>query len=149
STVRSPEDDVSASLVGEHNGSNVAPYIQVEKKLFDDKLNITVGARYEYFNITSLTYDTVINSDLNRPLFRVGANYRIAEATYLRGSYGEGFRFPTMAELFVNSNIGGIGLYPNPRLQSESGWYGELAVKQGFKFGDWSGFIDAAFFINQ
>jgi outer membrane receptor protein involved in Fe transport len=149
STARSPEDDVSASLVGEHNGSNVAPYIQVEKKLFDDKLNITVGARYEYFNITSLTYDTVINSDLNRPLFRIGANYRIAEATYLRGSYGEGFRFPTMAELFINSNIGGIGLYPNPRLQSESGWYGELAVKQGFKFGDWSGFLDAAFFINQ
>lgn len=149
STVRSPEDDVSASLVGEHNGSNVAPYIQLEKKFFDERLNLTFGARYEYFNITSLTYDTVLNSDLNRPLFRIGANYRVAEATFIRGSYGEGFRFPTMAELFVNSNIGGIGLFPNPGLQSETGWYGELGIKQGISLGNWSAFVDAAFFINQ
>jgi outer membrane receptor protein involved in Fe transport len=149
STTRSPEDDVSASLVGEHNGANVAPYIQVEKKLFDDRLNLTLGSRYEYFKIRSLTYDTILKSDLTRPLFRIGANYRAAEATFIRASYGEGFRFPTMAELFINSNIGGIGLFPNPGLQSESGWYGELGIKQGLKFGDWSAYVDAALFINQ
>lgn len=149
STVRSPEDDVSQSLIGEHNGSNVAPYIQVEKKLFDDRLNLTVGSRYEYFKINSFTYNTILKSDLNRPLFRVGTNYRAAGATFIRASYGEGFRFPTMAELFVNSNIGGIGLYPNPALQSESGWYGELGIKQGFKVGEWSAYADVALFINQ
>lgn len=149
STVRSPVDDVSQSLIGEHNGLNIAPYLQLEKKLFDDRLNLTLGTRYEYFKINSLTFDTVFKSDLNRPLFRVGANYRAAEATFIRGSYGEGFRFPTMAELFVNSNIGGIGLYPNPGLQSERGWYGELGVKQGIRLGEWSAYADVALFINQ
>lgn len=149
STVRSPEDDVSQSLIGEHNGTNVAPYLQVEKKLFDDRLNLTLGTRYEYFKINSFTYDTIFKSDLNRPLFRIGANYRAAEATFIRASYGEGFRFPTMAELFVNSNIGGIGLYPNPALQSEKGWYGELGVKQGIRLGEWSAYADVALFINQ
>jgi len=149
STVRSPLDDPDASLTGEHNGTNVAPYIQVEKKLFDQRLNLTAGARYEYFFINSLSTDTTLSSDLNRPLFRVGANFKAAEATFIRGSWGEGYRFPSMAELFVNSNIGGIGLYPNSNLKPESGWYTEIGIKQGLKFGDWGAYLDLALFANR
>lgn len=148
STVRSPENS-GESLVGEHNGTNLAPYIQVEKKLFDKRLNLTAGARYEYFSIKSLTYNLTKKSDLVRPLFRVGANFKAAEATFIRASWGEGYRFPSMAELFVNSNIGGIGLFPNPNLTPETGWYGELGIKQGVKFGDWGAYIDGAVFINR
>ena len=149
STVRSPTGVAESSLTGEHNGLNVAPYIQVEKKLFDNRLNLTGGARYEYFHINSLSTDTTLSSDLNRPLFRAGANYKAAEATFIRASWGEGYRFPSMAELFVNSNIGGIGLYPNPKLKPETGWYAELGVKQGLKFGNWGAYVDAAFFVNR
>lgn len=149
STVRSPEGRGGESLVGEHNGLNVAPYIQVEKKLFANRLNLTAGARYEYFYYNSLTYNTVRKSDLKRPLFRVGANVKAADATFVRASWGEGYRFPSMAELFINSNIGGIGLYPNPKLKAESGWYAEVGVKQGFKIGNWGAYLDAAFFANR
>ncbi|MCB0537744.1 MAG: TonB-dependent receptor [Chitinophagales bacterium] len=157
STVRSPEGRGGASLVGEHNGTNIAPYVQLEKKLFANKLNLTFGSRYEFFYIKSLTFnekkksagDNSKEDNLNRPLFRVGANYSPAKATFIRASWGEGFRYPSMAELYINSNIGGIGLYPNPKLRPEKGWYAELGVKQGFKIGDWGAYVDVAGFVNK
>jgi outer membrane receptor protein involved in Fe transport len=91
-----------------------------------------------------------VNSASVRPLLRVGMNYKAAEATFIRGSFGEGYRFPTMAELFVSTAIGPVGIYPNKSLRPEYGWYAELGVKQGFKIGkNIMGFADVATYINQ
>lgn len=145
--VVNPEDPDIASLSGQNRRYNVAPFVQLEKKLFDQRLNVTMGMRYEYFRMRSITKDVTFSSTLNRPLFRFGANFQAAEYTYLRGSWGEGYRFPSIAESFVNLNLGGIGIFPNPRLEEENGWYAEVGVKQGFPIGpNWKGFTDLTFF---
>jgi len=74
-------------------------------------------------------------------------NYQIAEATYLRTSWGQGFRFPSMAEMFISTNYSGIEIFPNPELKPESGWSSEIAIKQALKMDNWMGYFDAAAFI--
>ena len=81
-----------------------------------------------------------------KPVFRAGLNYQIAQATYLRTSWGQGFRFPSMAEMFISTNYSGLQIFPNPELKAESGWSSEIAIKQGLKTGNWMGYFDAAAF---
>ncbi len=157
STIRSSSGNAAETLTGEFNSFNIAPYFQLEKKFFAERLNVTFGARYEYFNLKSIHFDTdglqktSLDNDnrLDRPLFRAGANYRAAKASFIRASFGEGYRFPSVAESFVNLNLGGIQVFPNPNLKSEYGWYAELGFKQGFKVKNWQGFGDIAFFISR
>ncbi len=139
--VRPPGGSDGTSLIGKHNGSNFAAYAQVEKKFFD-KLTLGFGVRYEYFRIDTFKSDAL-------PVFRFGVNYQAAAATFIRASIGQGYRFPTMAEKFVRTNVGGIGIYPNPNLQPEKGWSAEIGIKQGLKLGKWLGYVDVAGFINQ
>jgi len=143
STVNSPTGKPSESLIGKHFGYNLAGYIQADIKLFS-RLSLAFGSRYEYFRIDSFTSNY-------RPVFRGGLNIQAAKATYIRASFGEGYRFPTMAEKFVRTNIGAIGVYPNPKLQPESGYSAEIGIKQGYKFGHdkWMGFVDIAGFYNR
>jgi iron complex outermembrane receptor protein len=42
---------------------------------------------------------------------------------------------------------GGIYVYQNPELKPEEGWSSEIAIKQGFQFGEWQGYVDVAAFI--
>ncbi len=130
-----------------HNANNASIYAQVDGKFFN-RLNVTLGARWEYFNIDGK------NSlkDLTYPLFRLGLNYQAAEATYIRGSFGQGFRYPSIAELFVTTKLGAIEIFPNSNLKPEKGYSAEIGVKQGFKFGKKSttaGYVDVAGFWNQ
>lgn len=143
SDVRPPGGaDPSESLVGAHTGNNYAVYAQVETKLFR-KLSLGAGVRYEYFRIDEFKSDAL-------PVFRFGLNYQAAEATFIRASIGQGYRFPTIAEKFVSTTVGGaIGIYPNPGLEPEKGWSTEIGIKQGVKLGKWLGYIDLAGFINQ
>jgi outer membrane receptor protein involved in Fe transport len=79
-------------------------------------------------------------------VFRAGLNYQIAEETYIRGSFGQGFRFPTIAEKFIRTGLGQLQVYPNEDIKSESSTSLELAVKQGVKVGDFMGYLDIAIF---
>jgi outer membrane receptor protein involved in Fe transport len=140
--VRTPGND-TASLFGSKNGYSAAIYAQLEKKFFKT-LNVTFGMRWEYFQIEK---DNSLK-DLPYPVFRLGLNYQAAEATYIRASFGQGLRYPTIAEKYIRTSVGAIGIYPNPKLKSETGYSGEVGIKQGFKFGNWMGYVDGAAFIN-
>ena len=59
---------------------------------------------------------TWINLAGKRPLLKLGFNYQLHTATFLRMSIGEGYRFPTMGELFVKTQIGPLAIYPNKKL---------------------------------
>ena len=129
---------------------NHALYTQFDKKI--GKLNISSGGRYEYFSLNSETKhiingDSINNFSVGRPVFRAGINYEISPSTFLRSSWGQGYRFPSMAELFVTTNASGIEIYANPELKPERGWSSEIALKQKLKISKWSGFIDIAAFI--
>ena len=135
---------------GNNSRKNHAIYTQIDKKW--NKVNLSFGGRYEHFTIQSdekyfMNGDSINSFVKAKPVFRAGLNYQIAEATYLRTSWGQGFRFPSMAEMFISTNYSGIEIFPNPELKAESGWSSEIAFKQGLKIRNWMGYFDAAAFI--
>ncbi|PHI18936.1 hypothetical protein CEQ90_15535 [Lewinellaceae bacterium SD302] len=143
---------VQAELYGDttYTSRNYAGYLQVEKK-FWDKLNVSFGARYEYNQLNSpeiVSGDTIPDGITreSKPVFRVGMNYRLAPYTFLRASWGQGYRYPTIAEKFIRTDFGGVLVSPNPQLESETGWTAELGIKQGFKVAGLSGFADFSIF---
>lgn len=117
---------------------NISAYTQIEKKVMDI-LNISIGGRLEYFELN----DTVTAM---KPIFRAGASLKLYEETYLRGSYGQGFRFPTITERFIKTGVGNFGVFPNPDIKPESSWNGEVGIKQGIKLGKVYGYLDIAGF---
>jgi iron complex outermembrane receptor protein len=123
---------------GENTATNAAAYLQLDKKLLRDKLMLSAGVRYENF--------TVNEDAQSAPVFRAGANYQLFEATYLRASYGEGFRFPTIGERYISTSVGKLNIYPNADLEPERSWNIEGGIKQGFKLGRFVGFVDAVVF---
>lgn len=130
-----------------HEAYNASVYAQVDGKFFN-RLNVTLGARWEYFNVDGQ------NSlkELTYPLFRIGLNYQAHEATYVRASFGQGFRYPSIAELFVTTKVGALEILPNRNLKPEKGYSAEIGLKQGFKFGKsavTTGYFDVAGFWNQ
>ena len=135
---------------GNNTKKNNSIYTQIDKKF--GRVNLSFGARFESFTVGSekeyiINGDTLTKFSANKPVFRTGLNYQIAEATYLRTSWGQGFRFPSMAELFIRTNYSGLEIYPNAELKPESGWSAEIGLKQGVKVGKWIGFVDAAAFL--
>ncbi len=117
---------------------NWSAYTQLDKKMWK-VLNISLGFRGEYFRING-------TEDVIQPIFRSGLNLKLAKATFLRYSYGQGYRYPTIAEKFIFANSGGITVYPNPQIQPETSWNTEVGLKQGFKIGNFYGYVDAAAF---
>ena len=137
---------------GKNYKTNHSLYTQLDKKW--NRLNISLGARYEGFRLHSedkyfINGDSINDLKAGKPVFRTGINYQAAEATYVRASWGQGYRFPSMAELFISTNQSGLEIYPNPDLKPESGWSSEIGIKQGVKTGKWMGYIDVATFIQQ
>ena len=135
---------------GKNSRSNHSLYSQIDKKF--GKLNISAGARYEYFSLDSengheIDGDTIYHFAEAKPVFRGGFNYQIADGTFIRSSWGQGYRFPSMAELFVTTNVSDIEIFPNPTLKSEKGWSSELGIKQAFKIGGFKSFFDIAAFV--
>jgi len=123
---------------GVNTAQNTAAYLQVDKKLFQEKLAISAGVRYEQF--------TVNDDEAGQPVFRAGATYKVMRATYVRASYGQGFRYPTIGERFISTSVGELRIFPNADLRPEQSWNMEGGIKQGFKIGGFSGYLDAVVF---
>ncbi len=127
-----------------HSGSdfnhlfNLSGYAQFENNFFGI-LNLSIGARIEYYDLNSHQTDL-------KPIFRAGMNLRILKETYLRMSYGQGYRYPTIAERFIHTTVGSFGFFANPDLKPESSWNAEVGLKQGFKFLKYFGYLDIAVF---
>lgn len=128
----------SGSLYGNHYSANVAGFAQVDKKW--DRLSVSVGLRGEYFKVDSIATKNI------EPVARAGVNYRLMEATFVRASFGQGFRFPAVAEKFIRTSASGLEIYPNDSLQPERGWSAEVGIKQGLRVGKWQGYFDLAGF---
>jgi len=117
---------------------NISAYTQLENKI-NKTLNLSVGGRLEYFQLN----DTITAM---KPIFRAGTSIKIYQETYLRASYGQGYRFPTITERFIKTGVGNFGVFPNPNLKPESSWNAEVGIKQGLKFGKLYGYLDVAGF---
>ena len=132
---------MNSTLYSNHKSSNLAVYSQLDK-LFFKKLTVSAGIRAESYTIDG-------NREKIKPIVRAGVTYQVAKATFLRSSFGQGYRFASIAEKYASTSLGTLKVFPNPSLQSESGWSAELGIKQGIKLWGWKGFIDVAGFVNE
>lgn len=135
--ISSSFSNVVGELYGDHTIYNLAPYAQIEKKI--NKLWTSFGGRFEINQVDQYKVE-------QKPVFRAGLNYELGRATFIRASYGQGYRYPSVAERFVKTDFGASKVFPNPQLKSETGWSSEVGIKQGYKIGSWLGFIDMAAF---
>jgi outer membrane cobalamin receptor len=129
---------VAGNFFENHVSANYAVYSQMDARL-GQKVKLSGGVRWEVNMLDGEVYQAL-------PVFRVGANYQLAKATFLRGSIGQGYRFPSLAEKFASANVGALKIFPNPGLNPEQGWSAEIGVKQGLMLGRWKGFADLALF---
>ena len=139
-----------------HTGTNVGAFVQVDKK-FLNKITLSAGLRAEFNAIDNIIpkNEIPILSWMNnkkivyspiKPVMRVGLNYEATKGTFIRASYGEGFRVPTINELFVFTARGAV-VKPNPNVLPERALSLELGVKQAVKVGKWQGYFDLAGFM--
>jgi iron complex outermembrane receptor protein len=129
--------DVKGDLFSSQTGKNISLYFQGDLKY--GKWNVSSGIRFENGKISGKSFDT-------EKLVRFGVNFHALKYTYLRASYGQGFRFPTIAEKFIKTRVGDIVIYPNDSLNIERGSSIEIGVRQLFKVSNISGIIDLSVF---
>ena len=93
-----------------HYSSNGSIYSQFDGKF--DKLTVSVGGRWEANRLDAEDLDS-------RPVLRTGLNYQLFDYTFLRASFGQGYRYPTIAEKYTITEVGILKIFPN-ELTAES-----------------------------
>lgn len=117
---------------------NFSGYTQFENNLFKT-LTLSVGLRLEYYKMNE-------ENAVLEPIFRAGLNLKVMKETYVRISYGQGYRYPTIAEKFIRTDVGTFSVFENDTLRPERSWNAEVGIKQGFKFFNFFGYLDVAVF---
>ena len=114
----------------------------------------TTGLRYDWSRLSAASGLTegpcgappVDSKSIGEFSPQVGFSYRLSEATALRASLGRGFRVPSVLEVFSQAEASGIRVCPNPALDPERAWSGEVGIKQGLA--KWLA-LDMALFWNE
>lgn len=132
---------INSNFFGDHYGLNLAAFSQLEIRPYS-KLKIQGGVRLEQNWLDGVSERLV-------PVFRTGINWQLAGYTFFRASFGQGYRFPSIAEKYASTTLGSVTIFPNPDVQSESGWTSEIGLKQGLLFGETSGQADISVFFSQ
>ena len=142
----------TANITGTHHTDNLAAYLQYDHRIAN-RLSLSAGVRLEYYRMDDQYKEANIQIGNwlcpVRPVFRAGLNWEIYKAGFLRASFGQGYRNPSITEKFARKDIGGVGVYPNHDIKPESGYNAELGYKQLYKFGPVSGTFDVAGFYTE
>lgn len=120
-----------------------AAYFQIDKSFLDERLNLTFGTRIERFTDSNEGRSSTI------PVFRGGVNYAASDKDFIRASFGQGYRIPSLAEKYINSDLtDDIKVLSNSGLKPEFGSSTEIGYKRaiGTKKGNWKGFVDISAF---
>ncbi|MBI5022283.1 MAG: TonB-dependent receptor [Ignavibacteriales bacterium] len=105
-------------IFGTHNVLGGAAYIQDEIKLLASLLT-TVGVRLDLQKMEDA-------ATVNRVNPKLGIVYNPFATLTIRASAGSGFRVPSVAEIFTNTDAGGLTILPNPDLKPERSWSYEI-----------------------
>lgn len=125
--------------LGSHNGFLGGAYFQVDKTFFN-RLKANAGFRMEFF-------DTDSTSGIGRPIVKAGLSYPIGPKGNLRASFGQGYRFPSLVERYLNNNVGALQIFSNDTLSPEYGWNAEIGYKRTIRSKNgWTGYADAALY---
>ncbi len=120
---------------------NVSAYLQAENEI-KDIVFTSIGVRGEYFQLN----DSITAL---KPIFRAGINFKLYPGTFIRISYGQGYRFPSITERYIKTSAGSFAVFNNPSLEPESSWNVEIGLKQMFKFRNFYGYLDLAGFLQE
>lgn len=132
-------DVYSDSIYGRHYSVNYAAFGQVNYRY--NKTFISLGLRAE-------TYKTDERETVSYLVGRLGVNQRVGKATFFRASVGQGFRNPSIGELFVKTSASVLRVFPNPDLSPEKGLGYELGVRQLYQKGKAQHSLDLAGYAN-
>lgn len=132
---------ITSQFYGDHKGLNLSAFTQTEGRI-SEKLRLAGGIRIEHNSLDGIN-DRIV------PIFRTGVNWQAAEYTYLRASFGQGYRYPSVAEKHASTTLGAVRIVPNPDIMPETGWSSEIGVKQGLKIGNITGQADVAVFLSR
>jgi iron complex outermembrane receptor protein len=132
---------VISNFYGDHEGINLAGFAQLEITPFP-RLKMVGGVRMEQNSLDG-------ENDKIVPVFRTGVNWQVSEFGFLRASFGEGYRYPSIAEKFASTTLGSVKIFPNPYVDAESGWNTEIGYKQGVLLGKIKGQADLSLFFSQ
>jgi outer membrane cobalamin receptor len=132
---------VVSRFFGNHEGINVAGFTQIEANPVT-RLKMVAGLRLEQNSLDGIN-DKIV------PVFRTGINWQAADLTFLRASFGQGYRYPSIAEKYASTTLGSVKIFPNPFVQPESGWNSEVGIKQGIQIGKTTGQADLSAFFSQ
>lgn len=116
-------------------GAGGALYVQDELR-YGRAARLTVGLRYDNQKVSALAASSEISPKL-------GFTYNLSDATTVRASYGAGFRYPSIAEIFTETSVGIAALRPNLNIRSERSQSYEVGGTH--RFGEFVVF-DAALF---
>jgi hemoglobin/transferrin/lactoferrin receptor protein len=125
--VRAQFPDASQDVVG--------VYLQHEIKLFD-QLSLTPGVRWDYYK-TKPESDDFASQSNNRVSPKIGLNWEPLEWLNLYASYAEGYRAPSVSELYIGGTHFRVGalsnvFVANPDLKPETAKTWEGGVKLNF-----------------
>jgi outer membrane cobalamin receptor len=133
--------NVLSNFFGDHKGINLAGFTQLEANPVS-RLKLVAGLRIEHNSLDG-------KNDKIVPIFRTGINWQAADYTFLRASFGQGYRYPSIAEKHASTTLGSVKIFPNPYVQPESGWSSEIGIKQGVLMGKTKGQADLSVFFSQ
>lgn len=133
--------NVKDGNLGTHRGLLAGVYFQVDKEFFN-RLVLNLGGRVEFFDTDSLT-------GAGTPIFKAGLNYQAGSNSFIRASFGQGYRFPSFVERYSNTNVGALAIYPNDTLKAEYGYNAEIGYKYTLTDGGWKGYLDAALYFTE
>lgn len=132
---------VFSNLYGDHDRNEMALYGQIDSRI-GERLITTFGVRWENYRLDETW-------TLAKPIVRAGINYKLFTLTNIRFSFGQGYRYPSIAEKYTATQLGSLNIFPNPALVPEEGWSAEAGVYQAFTFGYWKGALDLALYRNE
>ena len=139
-------DRIITDIFGSHPGVGAGFYLQDELTPVPS-LKLTGGIRYDWQRIWKEIFASPAASSPSQLNPKIGLVLSPSPTTTLRASYGEGFRYPSMSELFtsVNTGLSQITIVPSDSLKPERSVSFEIGGSQ------WLSeriFLDLAFFQN-
>ena len=139
-------DRIISDIFGSHPGIGAGFYAQDELTLIQS-LKLTAGIRYDWQRIWKELFASPTASSPSQLNPKIGLVFSPTPTTTLRTSYGEGFRYPSVSELFtsVNTGVSIIKIVSNDSLKPERGTSFEIGGSQ------WLSehvFLDLALFQN-
>ncbi|MEE8437673.1 MAG: TonB-dependent receptor [Candidatus Neomarinimicrobiota bacterium] len=111
---------VEARAFGDHSSLTLAGYMLTRLR-FLKRLTITAGARFDYYTVDG----NLLNQKLSPQL---AFNLRQSDWLSWRASVSKGFRVPTVAEMFISSQLNVFKLEPNPDLEAETSTSYEIGL---------------------